>query len=96
MFGRLRNLFNAKPRPGDTVAVLDGPYAGKTGAVAAMNGHEFTVYIDECCQPQLTEGSLRRVRQGRRSLEPGEPEPGVNEEHEVARARIDQLPPPMN
>ena len=99
MFERLRNLFNRKPRPGDTVAVLDGPYAGKTGTVTAVNGHESTVYIDECCQPELTEASLRRVRrvrQGRRSLEPGEPEPGVDEEHEVARARIDQLPPPMN
>jgi ribosomal protein L24 len=96
MFERLRNLFNGKPRPGDTVTVLDGPYAGKTGTVTPVNGHEYTVYIDECCQPQLTEASLRRVRQGRGSLEPGEPEPGVDEEHEVARARIDQLPPPMN
>ena len=87
------------PRSGDTVAVLDGPYAGKTGTVTAVNGHESTVYIDECCQPTLTASSLRRVgrvRQGRRSLDPGEPEPGVDEEHEVARARIDQLPPPMN
>ena len=96
MFERLRNLFNGKPRSGDTVAVLDGPYAGKTGTVGAVNGREFTVYIDECCQPQLTEASLRRVRQGRGSLEPGEPEPGVDEEHEVARARINQIPPPMN
>jgi ribosomal protein L24 len=94
MFARLRTLVSGKPRLGDMVTVLDGPYAGKTGTITAVNGHESTVYIDECCQPRLTETSLRRVRPGRRSLEPGEPEPGVDEEHEVARARINQLPPP--
>ena len=96
MFRRLRALFGGKPRVGDLVTVLDGPYAGKSGTITGVDGPESTVYIDECCQPQLTEASLRRVRQGRGSLEPGEPEPGVDEEHEVARARIDQLPPPMN
>ena len=95
MFARFRTMFSAKPRPGDTVKVLDGPYAGKSGSVTAVNGHQFTVYIDECCQPQLPEPSLRRVRASRRSLEPGEPEQGVDEEHEVARAHINQLPPPM-
>ena len=77
------------------MTVLDGPYAGKTGTVTAINGNEFSVYIDECCQPQLTASSVRRVRASRGSLQPGKPEPGVDEEHEVARARIDQMPPPM-
>ena len=45
------------------------PYAGKAGTVTAVNGHEFTVYIDECCQPQLTEASLRRVRRGGRVVD---------------------------
>ena len=65
MFERLRNLFNGKPRSGDTVAVLDGPYAGKTGTVGAVKGHEFTVYIDECCQPQLTHDAFEREWRGR-------------------------------
>jgi len=95
MFTRLRGLFDGKPRAGDLVTVLDGPYAGKSGTVTAVNGHEFDVYIDDCCQPQLTERSLQRVRASRRSLEPGEPEQGVDDEHEVARAHINQLPPPM-
>ena len=97
MFARFRTMFSGKPRLGDTVKVLDGPYAGKSGSVTAVKGHEFSVYIDECCQPQLAEPSLQRVRRAtRRSLEPGEPGPGVDEEHEVARARINQLPPPMH
>ena len=95
MFGRLRAWFDGKPRVGDQVTVLDGPYAGKTGTVTLVKGHEFSLYIDECCKPQLTEPSLRRVRTNRRSLDPGEPEQGVDEEHEVARAHINQLPPPM-
>lgn len=95
MFKRLRAFIDGKPRVGDLVTVLDGPYAGKSGTITAVNGQESTVYIDECCQPRLTEASLRRLRPGRGSLKPGEPEPGVDEEHEVARARIDQLPPPM-
>ena len=95
MFKRLRTLLGARLEVGDTVTVLDGPYAGKSGTITAVNGDEFDVYIDECCQPQLTEASLRRVRASRRSLEPGEPEQGVDDEHEVARAHINQLPPPM-
>ena len=95
MFNRLRSLLGGAPQVGNQVTVLDGPYAGKTGTVTAVDGHEFSVYIDACCQPQLTEPSLRRVRADRRSLEPGEPEQGVDEEHEVARAHINQLPPPM-
>jgi len=95
MFQRLRALFDGKPRVGDLVAVLDGPYAGKTGTVTAVQGAESTVYIDECCQPTLNAQSLRRVRAGRGSLDPGPPEPGADEEYEVARARINQLPPPQ-
>ena len=88
-------MFSGKPRLGDTVTVLDGPYAGKPGSITAVNGQAFTVFVDECCQPQLSASSLRRVRASRRSLEPGEPEQGVDDEHEVARAHINQLPPPM-
>ena len=95
MLGRLRALLAGKPRAGDLVTVVSGPYAGKTGTITAVNGKEFTVYIDECCQPQLTASSVRRVRGNRASPQPGKPEPGVDEEHEVARARIDQMPPPM-
>ncbi len=99
MFAKLRTLLGGTTRLGDVVTVLDGPYAGKSGTVTELNGQQFTVFIDECCQPKMTAASLRRVRSGggprdRRSLEPGEPEPGLDEEHEVARARINQLPPP--
>lgn len=93
MFNRLRALLGGKLRVGDLVTVLDGPYAGKTGTITAAQGSETTVYIDECCQPTLTPQTLRRVRAGRGSLDPGAPEPGADEEYEVARARINQLPP---
>ena len=95
MFNRLRTLLGARLQVGDLVTVLDGPYAGKPGSITAVNGQAFSVFVDECCQPQLSASSLRRVRASRRSLEPGEPEQGVDDEHEVARAHINQLPPPM-
>ena len=65
MFQRLRALFDGKPRVGDLVAVLDGPYAGKTGTVTAVQGAESTVYIDECCQPRLSRDAFRREWNGR-------------------------------
>ena len=65
MFKRLRALFDGRPRVGDLVSVLDGPYAGKTGTITAIDGELSTVYIDECCQPQLTHASLDRVWRGR-------------------------------
>jgi ribosomal protein L24 len=80
MFSRLRALFGGKLRIGDRVTVLEGPYAGKTGTITAATGHEFSVYIDECCQPTLTDASLRRMRQGRGSTEIGPPDAGVDEE----------------
>ncbi len=54
MFKRLRALFDGKPRVGDLVTVLSGPYAGKSGAISAVDGELSTVYIDDCCQPKLT------------------------------------------
>ena len=93
MFSRLRTLFGGKARVGDLVTVLDGPYAGKTGAITAVDGQESTVFIDECCQPRLTDRSMRLVRRGGRSSEFGAPDAGTDEEYETARTRIRQIPP---
>ena len=93
MFNRLRAFFAGKARVGDLVMVLDGPYAGKTGAITAVDGTESTVFIDECCQPKLTDRALRLVRRGRGASEFGPPDAGVDEEYETARTRIRQIPP---
>jgi ribosomal protein L24 len=60
MFGWLRSR---SLRPGDGVSVLEGPYAGKTGAVLAVQADgRIGVYIDECCQPVVDASALKRVR----------------------------------
>lgn len=65
MFGRLQALFDGKPRVGDLVTVVSGPYAGKTGTISAVAGPLSTVYIDECCQPALAHGAFQREWRGR-------------------------------
>jgi ribosomal protein L24 len=65
MFNRLRALFDRKPRVGDLVTVVSGPYAGKTGTISAVAGPLSTVYIDECCQPRLPHEAVHREWRGR-------------------------------
>ena len=61
MLGWLR--FSAPPGPGDAVRVTDGPHAGQTGVVTAVepDGRR-AVFIDECCRPVLAVGQLARIR----------------------------------
>lgn len=48
---------------GQAVRVTDGPYAGKTGVVTAVDAAgRLAVSIDECCQPVLDASSVSRVR----------------------------------
>jgi hypothetical protein len=53
----------AGPEPGDAVRVTDGPYAGQTGVVTAVepDGRR-AVHIDECCRPLLAASQLERAR----------------------------------
>jgi hypothetical protein len=92
MFARLQALFAGAPRVGDPVAVLDGPYARQTGTVTAVDAGRLTVYIDECCQPTLPRRAVRRLRAGR-ATERAQHPAGTDEEYEVARTRIRQIPP---
>jgi KOW motif len=94
MFNRLRTLFDGRPRVGDLVTVRIGPYAGKSGTVTAVEGDAATVYIDECCQPKLPHRAIRAIRAGRRTPDAAPNPAGTDEEYEMARARINQLPPP--
>ena len=93
MFKRLRAFFDGKPQVGDLVTVLAGPYAGKTGAITAVEGQDSIVFIDECCQPRLTDKSIRLVRRGGGSSDFGPPDAGTDVEYETARTRIRQIPP---
>ena len=95
MFTRLRALFDGKPRVGDLVTVLNGPYAGKAGTITAVQPGNATVFIDDCCQPTLADESLRRTGRGRggSSEEFGPPDAGVDQDYEEARSRIRQIPP---
>lgn len=53
-------------RPGDAVRVTEGPYAGRDGVVADVGADDLIgVYMDECCQPRLPAGALRRTRSRR-------------------------------
>ena len=92
MFRRLGTLFGRKPRAGDVVTVLDGPYAGRTGTVSAVHGMESAVYFDEWSEPRLPVQSLRVLRRGR-PTEVGPPDAGTDVDYEEARARIRQIPP---
>lgn len=51
---------------GDAVEVTSGPYAGRPGVIQAVGADgRYRVFIDECCQPDLAAGQLRRTRRGR-------------------------------
>ncbi len=65
MFKKVIDRFRGEARRGDLVTVLDGPYANRTGTVVAVADDAMTVYIDECCQPQLHQEQVRREWRGR-------------------------------
>lgn len=90
MFERLRSLFDGKPRVGDLVTVLSGPYAGKSGTINAVDRELSTVYIDECCQPQLTHDAIDRVWRGRNIHLTARHARESDEEGEMARYILQQ------
>lgn len=94
MFRRLRSLFRARPRAGDLVTVLDGPGAGKTGTVTAVRADDVTLDIAGSDELAVDTASLRVVRRAAPSGA-GAPDAGTDMDYEEARARINQLPPPM-
>jgi KOW motif len=65
MFKALRALFGGQAHVGELVTVLSGPYAGKTGTISATDGELSTIFIDECCQPRVTQDAFRREWRGR-------------------------------
>ena len=92
VFSRIGSFFSAKPRAGDLVALRDGPDAGKTGTVTYARGRDVTVEFDGT-ERTVSAYSLRIVR--RQPVPPMAPDTGVDLDYEEARARINQLPPPM-
>ncbi len=64
MLNWLRNA--RRPKVGDGIDVIDGPYAGKNGVITGADGGAYAVFIDECCQPILQAAQFRRA--SRRSL----------------------------
>ena len=94
MFRRLRALFSGKPRAGDLVTVHYGPHAGETGTVTSAHGQQATVDIGASGELTLHVGSLRLVRRAAQT-DSGAPDAGTDVDYEEARARINQLPPPM-
>ncbi len=94
MFRRLRSLFHAKPQAGDLVKVIDGPHAGKTGTVTAVRGDDVTLDLAGSDELAVEAASLRVVRRAAASAA-GAADPGTDIDYEEARARINQLPPPM-
>ena len=94
MFSRLRALFRGQPQAGDLVTVLDGRHAGKAGTVTSLDGHHATVDLNEASDVALATSSLRVVRPAAMSPD-SPPDAGTDLDYEEARARINQLPPPM-
>jgi hypothetical protein len=94
MFSRLRALFRGQPQAGDLVTVLDGQHAGKTGTVTSLDGHHATVDLNEASDVALATSSLRVARRAPMTPD-ARPDAGTDMDHEEARARINQLPPPM-
>lgn len=90
MFKRLRALLDGKPRIGDLVTVLSGPYAGKTGTIKAIDGELSTIYIDECCQPHLTHDAFERESRGRNIHLTARRTRESDEEGEMARYVLQQ------
>lgn len=63
----LRWLRNGRrPKVGDDVEIVGGPYAGRSGVITGADGGSYEVFIDECCRPTLEAAQLRRL--SRRSL----------------------------
>jgi hypothetical protein len=61
VFDWIRSLW--RPGRGAAVKVTDGPYAGQIGVVRSVGDDgRLSVYIDECCQPILDAGQVRRAR----------------------------------
>jgi ribosomal protein L24 len=94
MFRRLRSLFHAGPQAGDLVRVIAGPHAGKAGTVTSVRGDDVTVDVAGSDELAVEAASLRVVRRAALSAA-GAPDAGTDIDYEEARARINQLPPPM-
>ena len=59
MLSWLRNIRHIQT--GDSVEVVGGPYAGRTGVVTRADAGAYEVFIDACCQPTLQAALLRRL-----------------------------------
>lgn len=94
MFSRLRSMFHARPQAGDLVKVIDGPHAGKTGTITSLRGDDVTLDIAGSDELSVEAASLRVLRRAAASAA-GAPDAGTDIDYEEARARINQLPPPM-
>jgi ribosomal protein L24 len=57
-----RLLNRGRPKVGDGVEVIAGPYAGKAGVVTRAAADELDVFIDDCCRPTLRASEVRRAR----------------------------------
>ena len=90
MLKRLRAFFDGKPRVGDLVTVLNGPYAGKAGTIKVIDGALSTIYIDECCQPQLRRDAFEREWRGRNIHLTARRARESDEEGEMARYILQQ------
>jgi ribosomal protein L24 len=90
MFKRLRGFFDGKPRVGDLVTVLSGPYAGKSGTINAIDGQLSTIYIDECCRPKLAHDAFEREWRGRNMHLTARRARESDEEAEMARYILQQ------
>ncbi|HSM38550.1 MAG TPA: hypothetical protein VK838_04390 [Candidatus Limnocylindrales bacterium] len=77
-----------RPQPGDGVKVTDGPYAGQPGVIRATTADgRYSVFIDECCQPELAANQFTRTRKRdarttARDAKLGDPE-GITRRHEI-------------
>jgi ribosomal protein L24 len=91
MFTRLRTLLDGKPRVGDLVIVHDGPYAGRSGTITAVDGALSTVYIDECCQPKLAHMAFQRQWKGRWMRDRQFKARTSDREADVAREYLDRI-----